>query len=661
MGRIALAVVVLYGGIALAVPPDPATLFPPDALAYAEVGHPAKTADALAELFKGTPLADTLTFSHDRRDTLSTDTQLQGLQAVQALGLCVSPELLADVRKLHAVSAALLGFDATTGRPRYAVVVQFGDATALPLMVRTYLTTSSNVRRVGKIGDTPVYQNRGLSGGQTDEEGKPRPVTDTIPPEDPHAPAFVYAPGLFVVGTGKAAVADVLARYKKPAADSLAVTLGKADRTRPGVSLWADGQRLEKEYALARRRSGEDLIPADWFAHLRFLLPAKALKPVSGHLKIEPDGFALHLNAEVADADAPLVALLSGGPTDAGSLRVCAGAVGGLSVSLPKEGRVKAVVKLADALAAAAGDTGMSPAERLAELTKGGFKAEAELFPQLKAVTVIPGDLPKRPLPSPPPSDKAEGQLQKPPAPQPPAVRTLVFTLESPDAAKAWQTALPQFARWVCKLDAPPATASEVVNGQTVFGMVIDHPAGRYTVYSCRNGDQFAVGVDRARVLAAASLDPTAKPPAIPEKGTDPAAFVFVRFDAVAGWVNDHLPALPPREVERPVPKVEIFNPGSDKTDDPPPKEEKSKPLTPEERLTKAFGQVPPLFATAGVKGKVLTATVRFRCDKKPLAELIEAWMTWAESAPVDEEHEREAFRGRGKDIRLRLPKMIGD
>jgi hypothetical protein len=101
--------------------------------------------------------------------------------------------------------------------------------------------------------------------------------------------------------------------------------------------------------------------------------------------------------------------------------------------------------------------------------------------------------------------------------------------------------------------------------------------------------------------------------------------------------------------VEQQVPRVEVFNPGSEKKDDPPTKE-KPKPLTPEARLTKAFAAVPPLVASAGVKGKTLTASVRFRCDNKPLAELIEAWMTWAESA-VEGEH-REAFRGRSRSTR---------
>jgi hypothetical protein len=649
-------VLALLAAPVFAAPPDPAAVFPADALAYAEIGHPAKTADALAELLKGTPLADTLALSHDRRDTLADTAQLNAHQAVQSLALLVAPELLADVKKLHAVSAALLGFDPKTGRPRYALAVQFGDSTALPLVVRTYLTTGTNVRRVGKVGDVPVYQNRGLSGGQQKDDGEPRAVKETIPAEGADEPTYAYLPGLLVIGSGKAAVADVIGRWKKPAADSLAVKLGKADRGKAGVFVWADLPRLEQGYAAARRKSGDGLLSGGLFVHLRMLFAVKTLSPAAGHLGIEPDGFTFTLSADTTDPDAsPLIALLAGGGTvSASELRACAGAWGGVSLALTtKEKRAKAVVSLADALHSAAGDVGATPGERLAELVKGGWKAGSELFPLLKAVTVLPPELPPPPKPD-----------QKPLTPPKAHSPTLCLTLETADAAKAWEAAVPQLVRWVCGLDQPPAASSEQVNGLTVRAVVIPQPDGRLTVHYCRNGDVLGIGTDRKQVAAAVSLDPKAKPPAVPPKGTDPAAFAFLRFDRVLGWVNESASALI-RPLEQPVQEKrleELIDPGSELKDEPPKPEAKPKPLTPQERLTKVVADVPALTAGLTVRGRTLTADVRWRCDKKTLAELIEAWMIWAETPAAGEELPM-VLRGRGggRAFQFIAPRMIGD
>lgn len=678
MARVALSVAVLalLAAGASAAPPDPASLFPPDALAYVEVRQPAKTADALAGLFKDTVLADNLAFSHDRRDTLGTVEEFRGFRAVQSLGLFTSPEMLAELKRTGGVSAALLGFDPATGRPRWAVAVLLGESNALGLMARTYLTTGTNIRRVGKVGDVPVYQNRALTGGPRlkeddldDPPPRPKPADPHVPPEGADEPTYLYVPGLFVVGSGKAAVADVLERFKKPAKEAMAATLGKADRDRPGVFVWADLPRLEKEYVAARKRGGADLISPDLFAHLRFLLPGKSLSPAAGHLSIEPDGFALTLQATAADADAaPLLALLNGGSVDAANLRTWSGGWAGVTLALPaKEQRAKAVVRVADALAAACGDVGQTPGERLAELTAGGFKAEADLFPQLKAVTAVmaegaPGKAkPGRPKPGPPPEERLvkPGSREPEPAlpddsPPGPSVPTLILTLESVDAAKAWEAAVPQFARWLCHTEKPPGTSSEVVGGLKVVGMVIDHDGGRQTVYFCRNGDQIAVGTDRGRVVAASSLDPAAKAPAKPDKGSDPAAFAFLRFDTVAGWIGERLSGLerpverlPEEKFERAPGSVEEtpklkpgsvlppIYPGSEKQDPPPPDKPKADPPTPEQVFRKALGDVPPLTAAVSLKDKTLTAAVRFKCEKKQLAALIEAWMTWAETPNV--------------------------
>jgi hypothetical protein len=622
---------------------DPAALFPADTLAYAEIGHPAKTADALAELLKGTPLADSLAFSHDRRDTLADTAQLTAHQAVQSLALLFAPELLADVRKLHAVSAALTGFDPKTGRPRYALAVRFGDSTALPLMARAYLTAGTNVRRVGRVGDVPIYQNRGLSGGQLKEDGQPRPVKETIPAEGADEPTYAYLPGLLVIGSGRAAVADVLGRWKTPPADSLATTLGKADRGKAGVFVWADLPRLEQGYARARHKSGDGLVMGGLFVHLRILFSVKTLSPAAGHLGIEPDGFTFTASTATTDPDAsPLIALLTAGGVAASDLRACAGSWGGVSVGLAKEQRGKAVVRMADALSAAAGNVGATPGERLAELVKGGWKPDAELFPLLKAVTVIPAESPPPPKPHSP---------------------MLCLTLETADAAKGWEAAVPQLAQWACKLDQPPTASSEVVNGLTVRAVVVPQDGGRTTVHYCRNGDVLAIGTDRKQVTAAVSLDPKAKPPAVPPKGTDPAAFAFVRFDQVFGWVNGQASALirPPEQPvrEERLEKVEMF-PGSEDKKEPPPKpDEKSKPLTAQERLAKVVGDVPALTAGLTVRGKTLTADVRWRCDKKTLAELIEAWMVWAETPTAGEELPM-VLRGRGHGAAI-APLMIGD
>ena len=419
-------------------PKDLAELFPAGTLAYAEIGQPAGTSDALVEFLKGTLLADGLGHSHDRRDKTQPGMPLVGLKRAGEWSLLASPETLADFRKLRGVAAGVTGFDAKTGRPSMALAVVLGDSVATGLLVRQYLLTADNIRRVGKIDGIPVYQNRGLTGAVPDEEGKPKPVEDPAPPQGPAEPTYFLAPGLFVVGSSVEAAKDV---YRRHTGAEKSAGFGASShlkphaeaRRKPGVFFCADAAAFDAQLLAAKKASSAEWLKCEALAFARFPPNPRDVKTVAGSLQLQPDGWTLAVAAEVKPGGAcPLLALLSGGMANpADRFGAPAEAPGVLTVAFPeKEKRAKAVLDAADAVALALGLMGALPSERAAEGEKAGVALSSRWLPQVKSLTVI------QPKPSADPK-------------APPSHPLAVLTLDDEDAAKGWLALLPTFRNWL--------------------------------------------------------------------------------------------------------------------------------------------------------------------------------------------------------------------
>ena len=155
-----LALLCVSGAPAFAAPPtDVADLYPPGTLAYAELHNPAELGPQLAALFKGTPLEDSVAFLEGKKGAAKTIQDLQGRRELAALALLVSPEVLAEFRKLGGVAVGLIGFS-DRGEPEVALAVLTGDSAAAALAARAFLTTSTNLRKVAEVSKVPVFQYR---------------------------------------------------------------------------------------------------------------------------------------------------------------------------------------------------------------------------------------------------------------------------------------------------------------------------------------------------------------------------------------------------------------------------------------------------------------------------------------------------------------------
>lgn len=563
---------------------EPADLFPASTVAYAEVGNPSATVDMLAAFLKGTILEDPSKHAHDRRDKLQPGQPLVGHQLAGDLSLLLAPETLADFIKIKSVSAGFTGFDSKTGRPRFALAIQLGESQLTGFLVRKYLLTADNVRRVGKIDDVTIYQNRGLSGVVLDENQKPDPDTDPVPATGEFEPTYLYTPGLFVIGTGPKSVLDVLRRFNgKEKSPSFAVNPALADfRKKAGIAFWADPVAFGKQFVTAKKVN-----PADWMkslpaAFVQFVVQPKHFTELTGAFTLQPDGWNLKLEAKAMDLQgSPLASLLLG---KASAERSTIG-WGELALALPPEkDRAKGIVAAADAFAVASGHAGILPSERIAVAEKAGVKFTAELLPKIERVGVVMAEF----------SHGKENAVSLP-------VVTLGFGNDA-DAA-AWIAAAGELSKLISGADKAPEPASETIQKHKVFGLVHDG----MPVHYLQLGNRIFIARHRDDVVRA-----TEAKPAVAE---DAALAGRVRFAKI--WKA----LLPPSEVV-PSPSLPSSEVGSEPIVDP--------LLEIEKRWQASLLAMPDVKLKAKVNQGMLSVELRQSEMKKAFAEWLKSgWEKW--------------------------------
>ncbi len=617
-----LAMATVGAGASAAEPTDPAALFPPGVLLYAEVGNPADTAAALSKYLKDTVLADTLAFSHDRRDKLSQPQQLPGFLRSQLVGLLAAPEMLAEMKRVRGAAVAVTGFDDKSGKPQWAAAVLLGDSHAIGLQFRTYLTLSPNIRRVGKMDGVPVYQNRGLTGGTYDDQGKPKAADDPVPPEGATEPTYLYVPGLFVVGSGKAAVADVYRRFTgKDTSVSFAANAhlkkAAAQRTKAGAFLFADtGGAAGRRFALTQLLPPE--IPADLVAAARFLLDPKSVPTITGNLVIEPDGVGLVLTGDVEPGgESPLHAIASGAALEPAAIRHSPDAVAAFTLGFPaKNKRAKAVLAVADALATAAGRVGASPTERVAEAKAKGFKLEEDLLPRVTAATVFrPAKL-----------DRPKGVPEWPLA---------ALRFESDADAEHWEAEFPKLAGLFAGAEKPPDPSRETVGGVRVSAVVVTVDGQKVPVHYARLADRLVIGVDQ-KLVAVVTKDAGKSPVAVAAKEYAASGFGFVRLAS-------QLPPPVKKQAVDPTPRPPVEPPAPpdvSRIEDLLPIQQFQPPVPPVADLSQSFRDavqgLEPVTLTLGTKGNAVRVEVWHRDSKKPLSTAVEQVMLWLEQRAAE-------------------------
>lgn len=379
---------------------DSAELFPANTLAYAEVARPGEFVGSFADLLRGGALADPLKAAHDRLDKLQEAQFQQSHNLAAALSLLTAPEFAAELKRFRGAAVALTGFT-PDHHPRVAAVVLLGDSHAAGLMIRSYLTAGPNVRRIGEQDGVPIFQHHNFIGPPLDEDGKP--ISDKSDSKTPRlndgvgVATYAYVPGLFVVGSDKVAVADVLRRH---AGKGDAKTLARAEafkkhqttREKAGAFLYADPAALAQRLEAAAR---DGVLGGDLFALLKFVVNPKAVKGVTGTFDIRSNGIALSFDTELeAGIASPVGDVLTGGAVNAGNLAVAGRPMWAFTLALPPaERRASALLALADAVAKANGALGRLPSE----IAAAAEPKPAELLRSVKAVTVFAP--PKQELP----------------------------------------------------------------------------------------------------------------------------------------------------------------------------------------------------------------------------------------------------------------------
>lgn len=579
--RLALGVwAVGWGAVAAGQPIDPARLFPPGTLAYAECRDPAKLADAVAAVTKGSALDDGLKLLHDRRDANRDPRLFAGQPGLASLVTATSPEFLAEVRKLRGVAAGLTGFTPDF-EPKVAVAILTGESAAAALLAKSFLANDATLRRVAVVAGVPVFQSRALPAlGFDPDTGKAVVPEPAKAPAGPCEPTYAYTPGLFVVASNAEAAADVLERYRGTAGDSLADRPPIARDGREGIEFFVRLADLTATADAARKANRAAVDPAV-VAYLKIVLDVRAAPLATGHLRLGPTGIVG--NATLAtrpDASSPLLNVVAGtAPPVVGPTNLAAFA----TISLPpKPGRAAAVLRLTDAVARAEGEVGRLPSEWIAEEAVRTGVDVRSLLATVQAVSVV---APDRPDPS------AKGG-QRP---------ALALHLDSPAAATEWVTALPKV------LGDPSA---ETLRGVRVLTFV----AGTRTVHVARAGTVVVWGTEREFVASCcggvggpgAVGAPTAPKTPPPDAATAALGAVTPRGMARAIHLLSDRSRANEQLVEGPSPLPPV------------------QPSSTEKELATVFQSCPPLVGRVSRRPDGLTVEVRFDfgpAGAKPIIE----------------------------------------
>ncbi|MDY3557793.1 hypothetical protein R5W23_003058 [Gemmata sp. JC673] len=568
--------VALSGAPAFAGPVDVADVFPANTLAYVELHNPAEIGPQVAAALNGTPLQDSVPFIHGKKDEAKTLPELRAKEDLAALALFASPEVVAEFRKLGGVAVGLLGFT-ERGEPEFALAVLTGDSAAAGLAARAFVTATPNVRTVGEVSKVPVFQRR-QPVVTYDMNGTPK-LSGEKPKEEPRDLTCAYTPGLFVVGTSKAALAPVIKRFRAEEKDALGATAGfkeaAAEYRKPGLFFYAAAPGLFAAASAADRARGADA-GADLLAWLKLTTNPKALKSIAGSARVRDGGLSLVAGGRFDPAEkSPLVDFFSGPGVKVEALHHARKpAALAATVTLPEKDRAAALIGFLDALAKGAGQLGRLPSDIAKDIGVKHKVAVNDVLAKVNAVTVV---VPAKP-------DLPKGATPVP-----------MFVIHAADvsAAAALEDLVPKLIAEISGEPAPAQPSTETVGGVQVRSLAGTGLPWKAAVHYARKDAVLAWGLDRK--LVAAALTPDAAGSIVGEKGATipPGAALAGAFDlgALVGALGEK-PADGPI---RPAPPAPAPGTGTELI---PPDVLLKDADKARAALTVAFGQLPPTAVT---------------------------------------------------------------
>ncbi|WP_149112563.1 hypothetical protein [Limnoglobus roseus] len=609
---------VTSGTIADAQPRKPAELFPPATLAYAEIDDPAALADAVAAMVKGSALEDGLKLIHDRRDANKDPRLFNGQPALSFLATVTSPEFFAEFRKFRGAAVGWTGFTKSY-EPKFVGVVLFGDSTAAGLIAKTFLANEATFRRVDTLDGVPIFQSRASPSVTYDpNSGKPIVPEPAKATEGPQELTYAYLPGLFVIGSNKEAVADVLARHREKPLESFATSEGYkslTDLRKPGVTFCV---RLRELVTVAdkAKKSNKDVLDPTLLAYLKLVLSGTAAPTLAGQFTVGAEGLALTITiTRDATRPSPLLDMLDGGlaPT---VLDVCPSDLAAVcTLALPKVQRASACLRLADAVAQADGEVGKLPSDWLAEFEqKTKRPIRDQLLSSVRAISLLLP--PKQELP-----------------PKVEVIPLIALHFESEANAEDAAAAIP--ALIAALRDAVPSRPStETVSGVKVSSVAdVGGP-----LHFARSQTTIILGRDRNRVAVCSAgtgknlaTEFAGRKVLVPDASTAAYAAILPLGMALSDqWGNGKL-------LNRFVPRSsgpELL------IDNLPPNVLNQQPLYTDQELAAAFGPLPPLTGrVTKLEGKVaLEVRLDFRSTSvqkviDAMIPVVEKWGTAASPA----------------------------
>jgi hypothetical protein len=591
---------------------DIAQLFPKDTLAFAEVRDPATAARVVGGWAKGTPFEDGIKLTHDRRDAIKDYRGVAAQQPVGVGNLLVSPEFLREIGRFRGAAVGLTGFT-DKHEPNVAAVVLFGDSAAGALLAKAYLTTSQDLRRIDTIDGVAVFQHRAFPPLAFGNDGKPVPFENGKPTEGRFEATYAYRPGLFVLGSNKAAVADVLARFAgKKASPSLEASPDFAkfgdDRKRPGAFVYAVPPALVKALD-AIRKAEREAVDDDSLAVLNFVCNPKAVPVVAGNLVPGDDEVMLSLRADLAPGQSsPLLALLAGSIEPKG-LATPGGTVAAATLALPKShDRVKAALAFADACAKASGALGRPPSEECADWEKrSGVPLRDGILRKLIAVSAV---LPER------------QELPSGVSPLP----LLVFHCEAEADAEALVAAVPKIAAQWMATEKIPQPSGETIQGVRVSSISAPGLPQNAPTHFAKYGTRVAIGLDRKWVARAAVGGGTSV--ADPTAGAgEGALFGSGRLGSLVEFAGHRTNAPPERIAVQQGPETPpVKSPETDKQQVP----------SSVSALAAAANELPPVVLRVVVEKGTLTARLAVRGFRTKLPSLGEKLVLWLEQVGME-------------------------
>jgi hypothetical protein len=574
-------------------------LFPAETFAYAEAADFPKLAHVLAAWVKGTTLADGVAAQHDRRDAIKDHKFISAQADLARFGLIASPEFLADFGRVRGVGVAFTGFNEKR-EPRLVMAVLLGDSTALSLFARMILTVDPDVRRIASVEGVPVCQYRPFGGPSYGPDGQIRPMNASKLAEGTFEPTFAFTPGLFVIGSDRSAVADVVRRY-----------LGK--ESTPSLASSADfqnGRQLKGELVLfarpakiiSRLDAANHSIPGfqdpDWLAILKLAGNPRAIPTVSGAILLKPDGWSLEVTASIAPGErSPLLECLTGTPITGPTALSAAMALDSSFTMPPAPAGAAALFNLADAVGKAIGCLGPLPSERYA-----GVPDVRSLIGAVQRVRM------EWPM--------AKGQS----APLP----VVVLECESATSSARWTAAVPLLVQKTLRSQAATSPVTESIGGISVSTLTTGD-SGLGHVYYAVKGSHVAAGFDRSALLVALNRE---SQPGQTKAVAAVSVSVLALFERLGSPATSPFPTLG---------IAALIGPGPH-----------SLPVDPHVTLKDVFAPMPPISASVNrAGGKLLVRIEQSQWDAVRVG-VINTAVNWWERFLTDTRQPQNQFLPRG-------------